>query len=146
MTSVTGVYYDSEKLEFGRSYESVVTTSPGMTKQLLIVNANSGIPLLVRSLVSRADPLVFGGPDFSVARANEFDPTRPQEELDKILTFNGLFPEVPSLVSCFHAILGSYQPSLSFLALSFAICPSPCLTCRWMPGVRHVGASACILS
>lgn len=40
------------------------------------------------------DPLVFGGPDFSVTRANEFDPTRPQAELDQILTFNGLFPEV----------------------------------------------------
>jgi hypothetical protein len=38
--------------------------------------------------------LVFGGPDFSKKRAIEFDPTRPKEELDKILTFNGLFPEV----------------------------------------------------
>jgi hypothetical protein len=41
-----------------------------------------------------SDPDVFGGPDSSVTRANEFDPTRPQDELDKILTFNGLFPEV----------------------------------------------------
>lgn len=81
VTSVTSLFSSEEKLEFGRSYESTVTSSVGMTKQLLIVNANT-------------DPLVFGGPDFSVTRANEFDPTRPQAELDQILTFNGLFPEV----------------------------------------------------
>jgi hypothetical protein len=42
VTSVTSLYSSEERVEFGRSYESTVTTSIGMTKQLLIVNANAG--------------------------------------------------------------------------------------------------------
>lgn len=77
VTSVTAVLDAPDTVTLSLFPESPVTLPAGTTVQLLISNANT-------------DPDVFGGDQRSAVRAREFDPARSSEELDKILSFNGL--------------------------------------------------------
>ena len=87
VTSVTAVLGDSRTFDVASgtsgSGKAKVTLEKGSTMQLVISSAN-------------IDPNVFGGPTRSVERAREFDPSRDKEELDKILSWNGVHGKLGS--------------------------------------------------
>lgn len=87
VTSVTVLMGDGgEEVLMGKSNQHKISFPAGATKQVIISTAN-------------IDPKVFGGEEQSRLRAKKFDPTRPKEELDKILTFNGVEAQVVARVS-----------------------------------------------
>jgi len=85
VTSVTAVLSESVELPVASGFRATSQVSTrleaGTTVQLTISTANR-------------DPAIFGGPAHSEAVALRFNPSRPKEELEQILSWNGIHADV----------------------------------------------------